>query len=108
MIVIFSLNKAEYYLAHKISQARRCAMDPEQSEDYAANNALQRDFALRTWKYFTENMKSEISQMQFNNVIDFGCGTGEITTKLGEWISQIRYLLQILEFEAITSAKSND
>ena len=66
-------------------------MDPEQSEANTVVHAVQRDFALRTWNFFAENMESEISQMEFHNVIDFGCETGDITTDLAEWISKTRF-----------------
>jgi len=61
-------------------------MNSENPELYALNNGAQREWAQRTWNAFSSEAFSATAN-EVRSVIDFGCGTGEITSQLATWIS---------------------
>ena len=61
-------------------------MNSEYPELYSRNNDPQRVWAERVWKAFITKLKGSNAEERIRAVIDFGCGTGEITACLGEWI----------------------
>ena len=60
-------------------------MNSENPELYVLNNGAQREWAQRTWNLFSSETFSVVSK-SVRAVIDFGCGTGDITTQLPSWI----------------------
>ena len=66
-------------------------MNSEFPELYSRNNALQRSWADSVCKWFASISSSIIPKtLTFNAVMDFGCGTGEITAGLADRISQFK------------------
>ena len=76
----FSCNWCEEYENKK--------MNTDNPEFYACNNGPQRQFARHVWEEFTEQIEKELGDQCFDKVLDFGCGTGDITVNLATWIQQ--------------------
>lgn len=64
-------------------------MNWEFAELYSRNNEPQRVWAERTWSIFREKIKVLKTTLYIRSVIDFGCGTGEITEHLGRWVADL-------------------
>ena len=62
-------------------------MDNEDAEAYSLKSQVQKDFNLRTWRWFASTTVPKLEGAKFENVIDFVCGTGETTLNLKHWIS---------------------
>ena len=65
-------------------------MDTNKPEHYFQNHEIQKIFTQRIWKIFATRMKKEGFMNSVKNVIDFGCGTGDTTMKLAQWINDFR------------------
>ena len=62
-------------------------MNSQYPELYARNNGAQREWASRTWGVFSEEVFKKTA-LNIESVMDFGCGTGDITTQLSKWVSE--------------------
>ena len=63
-------------------------MNNEEAELYSQNNGAQRKHAEKTWRTLTEIVPTNDAE-QFQHIIDFGCGTGEVTAQLPTWVSRL-------------------
>ena len=70
-------------------------MNWELAELYSCNNEPQREWAGRAWGTLLAVLKEAKVKGRIHSVIDFGCGTGEITAQLRQWISELNDALDL-------------
>ena len=64
-------------------------MKIDEPEHYSKNHDLQRAFATHVWDIFSREIDQRGLKRSFEKVIDFGCGTGDITVDLVRWITDL-------------------
>ena len=58
-------------------------------EVYGKKCIHARENARRAWQMFAEIIDDHVTDVKFQAVMDFGCGIGDTTADLPNWIAEI-------------------